>query len=77
MLKKEFKEALVTEFFVKKAALASLRKFIVSVGDNFMKTKLFKSHMSVILPNLLNFFLPHKKAQIIQFYNKHLLNAYQ
>ena len=77
LLKKEFKEALVTEFFVKKAALASLRKFIVSVGDNFMKTKLFKSHMSVILPNLLNFFLPHKKAQIIQFYNKHLLNAYQ
>ena len=73
----EYKDALTNEFFVKKAALASLRKFILTVGDNFMNTKIFTDNIKDILPNLLKFFLPYNKKTAINFYNDHFRIAYQ
>ena len=73
----EYKDALTNEFFVKKAALASLRKFILTVGDNFMNTQIFSENIKEILPNLLKFFLPYNKKTAINFYNEHFRLAYQ
>ena len=73
----EYKDALITEFFIKKAALASLRKFILSCTDEFLQSKLFKNEIQHLIPNLIKFFVPYEKESIIKFYKTHLTTAYQ
>ena len=73
----EYKDALTNEFFVKKAALASLRKFVLSCGQNFLHSKSFNDSISKIIPNLLSFFIPYNKDGVILFYKQHFGEAYK
>ena len=75
--KNEYKDALTNEFFVKKAALASLRKFVLSVGQSELNNELFSQSMKTIVPNLLNFFIPYNKIGIVNFYKEHFSEAYK
>jgi hypothetical protein len=69
--KAEYRESLISEFFIKKAALAALRKFILAAGE-FKHTTAFSVYIPKFLTNAHLFFIPYEKKKILSFY-KHVL----
>lgn len=74
--KAEYRESLISEFFIKKAALASLRKFILSSYD-FVNSQSFQILVPKYLLNALNFFVPNDKKKILYFYKNILKEKYK
>jgi hypothetical protein len=71
LTKAEYRESLISEFFIKKAALAALRKFILASGE-FKHTTAFNAYIPKFLTNALLFFIPYEKKKMLSFY-KHIL----
>lgn len=69
--KSEYRESLISEFFIKKAALSSLRKFILTASD-YINSSTFQTLVPKILNNALSFFIPYDNKKVIVFY-KHIL----
>ena len=76
MAKAEYREALISEFFIKKAALASLRNFIISSYD-FSNSQSFGLLIPKFLANALQFLIPYDKKKIIAFYKNILKEIYK
>lgn len=74
--KPEYREALLSEFFIKKSALASLRKFILSSYD-FVNSQMFQVLVPKFLYNALSFFIPYEKKKVLSFYKTVLKENYK
>lgn len=70
----EFKESFISEFFIKKAALAALRKFIISCFD-FIHTQSFQLLVPKFLSHALDFFIENTK--VVDFCKVYLKDNYK
>ncbi len=74
--KPEYREALLSEFFIKKSALAALRKFILSSFD-FTNAQSFQILIPKFLSNALNFFMPSDQKKTLYFFRQILKEKYK
>lgn len=73
----EYREALVSEFFIKKSALSSLRKFILSSKNILTENSNINNNITKHLMNAINFFLPKDQKKTINFLKKFLKEKYK
>jgi len=74
--KPEYREALLSEFFIKKAALSALRKFILASYD-FINAQSFQILIPKFLASALLFFIPHDKKKVNYFFRQILKEKYR
>ena len=74
--KAEYREALLSEFFIKKSALAALRKFILSSFE-FKNAQSFQILIPKFLSNALNFFIPSDQKKSLHFFRQILKDKYK
>jgi hypothetical protein len=76
LAKPEYRESLISEFFIKKAALSALRKFILAAAD-FKHTTAFQAYIPKFLASALLFFVPYEKKKVLSFYKYVLKDKYK
>lgn len=74
--KPEYREALISEFYIKKSALSSLRKFILSSKEYKSSTN-FQNTIPKHLTNVINFFIPQDQKKTIMFFKTALRDKYK
>ncbi len=67
---------MISEFFIKKSALSSLRKFILS-SKEYKNSSNFQNTIPKHLSNAINFFIPQDQKKTILFYKTALKDKYK
>lgn len=76
LTKAEYREALIGEFYIKKSALSSLRKFILS-SKEYKSSSNFQNTIPKHIANAINFFIPQDQKSTILFFKAALGEKYK
>ena len=76
LTKEEYKDNLITEFFIKKEALYALNKLIITFQNENQYMELFKPHIIELIKYIISFYLPRDKTDFLIFYDYYLKEEY-
>ena len=74
--REEYKDNLISQFFIKKEALYALNKLIMLFKNEKEYMELYKPHFIELIKYINNFFLPRDKNEFILFYEYYLKEEY-